>query len=33
MIGPVVENEIFPRFHLVDNIEYYKNLQDRDWMW
>ena len=31
MIGPVVENEIFPRFHLVDNIEYY-NLQDRDWM-
>ena len=30
MIGPVVENEIFPRFHLVDNIEYYK--KDRDWM-
>ena len=22
MIGPVVENEIFPRFHLVDNFEY-----------
>ena len=32
MIGLVVENEIFPRFHLVDNIEYYKNLQDRDWI-
>ena len=33
MIGPVVENEIFPRFHLVDNFEYDKNLQDRDWVW
>ena len=32
MIGPVVENEIFPRFHSVDNFEYDKNLQDRDWM-
>ena len=32
MIGPVVENDIFPRFHLVENIEYYKNLQERDWM-
>ena len=32
MIGLVVEKEIFPRFNLVDNIEYYKNLQDRDWM-
>ena len=27
MIGPVVENEIFPRFHLVDNYEYDKNLR------
>ena len=33
MIGPVVEKDIFPSFHLVDNIEYYKNLQDNDWMW
>ena len=32
MIGPVVENEIFPRFQLVYNFEYDKNLQDRDWM-
>ena len=32
MIGPVVENEIFPSFHLVDNFEYDKTLQDRDWM-
>ena len=32
MIGPVVENEIFPRFHLEDNFEYDKNQQDRDWM-
>ena len=33
MIGRVVENEIFPSFHLVDNFEYDKNFQDRDWMW
>ena len=32
MIGPVEENEISPRFHLVDIFEYEKNLQDRDWM-
>ena len=32
IIGPAVENEIFPRFHLVYNFEYDKNLQDRDRM-